>query len=446
MSQTKFVLGKALAAGLKPVVVINKVDRESARMNGEVENELFDLFVNLGATDSQLDYPTLYASGRVGWATPSVEQALAWSASPPTGLNMGALLDTVVDYIPPPCSSAALEEPLAIAINNIGTDTFLGALTTGIIESGTVEVGTMAKWLSRDGTASGEPARVGQVFITRGTTKEPLGCVAGAGDIVTVAGIGGATPPLAPPTLSMTFGANDGPLSGGEGVYLTASAIKSRLEKECENNVTIRVAKCATDSDKVDVFGRGEMQLGILIESMRREGYEFVVSPPRILMSSGEKGVVMEPIEEVTVDVDAEYSGMIIDSVARNSSVFCVVQQSLRCCVSCDKKLRFAVYDSFVVHEPKRSFIPLLRELDLTLRCAYAKAERHKYRIADTVCMHAFANRLTSNRKGALLEIKESGQGKTRLQFHVPSRGLLGFGPEARSQTHGSAIINSTFR
>jgi GTP-binding protein len=299
-------------------------------MNGEVENELFDLFVNLGATDSQLDYPTLYASGRVGWATPSVEQALAWSASPPTGLNMGALLDTVVDYIPPPCSSAALEEPLAIAINNIGTDTFLGALTTGIIESGTVEVGTMAKWLSRDGTASGEPARVGQVFITRGTTKEPLGCVAGAGDIVTVAGIGGAvgdtittaegglevplqTPPLAPPTLSMTFGANDGPLSGGEGVYLTASAIKSRLEKECENNVTIRVAKCATDSDKVDVFGRGEMQLGILIESMRREGYEFVVSPPRILMSSGEKGVVMEPIEEVTVDVDAEYSGMIID-------------------------------------------------------------------------------------------------------------------------------------
>lgn len=382
MSQTKFVLGKALAAGLKPVVVINKVDRDTARMGGDVDNEIFDLFVNLGATDEQLEYPTLYASGRMGWATPHLDQALFWSGNPPEGLKMGGLLDTVVEHIPAPCQPETLDDPFALAINNVGVDTFLGPMATGRIESGSVEIGRLCRFLTRDGAAKGEPARVTQIFVTRGTTREPLGGAAGAGDIVTVCGIGGAvgdtittvdagvdsplnTPPMAPPTLAMTFGANDGPLQG-EGDKLTASSIKARLVKETENNVTIMVQPCPTDTDKVDVFGRGEMQFGILIEGMRREGYEFIVSPPRILTSTDENGNKMEPIEEVTIDVDAEYSGLMID-------------------------------------------------------------------------------KLTSNRKGALIDMRESGRGKSRLIFNVPSRGMLGLAPEARNDTHGSAIVNSTF-
>ncbi|KAG5176697.1 MBipA, mitochondrial GTPase [Tribonema minus] len=383
MSQTKFVLGKALAAGLRPVVVINKVDRDSARLSGDVENELFDLFVNLGADDAQLEYPTLYASGRAGWATTHLDNAVVWSKAPPPALRMEALLDAILEHVPPPCGAAALEEPFALAVNNIGADNFLGPLTTGKVESGVLRVGAMARWLARDGQSQGAPAKVAQVFVTRGTTREPLIGAAGAGDIVTIAGIGGAvgdtitaaeggvdaplaTPPLPPPTLSMTFGANDGPLGGTEGSTLTASAIRARLERETENNVTLRVAQCVTDVDKVDVFGRGEMQLGILIETLRREGFEFVVSPPRVLTAVGEQGEALEPYEEVTVDVDAEHSGLIID-------------------------------------------------------------------------------RLTGNRRGSLIEIKDSSEGKTRLLFTIPSRGLLGFGPEARSATRGSAIVNSVF-
>ncbi|CAM9765763.1 unnamed protein product, partial [Chrysoparadoxa australica] len=385
MSQTKFVLGKALAAGLKPIVVINKVDRPSARLNGEVENELFDLFVSLGASDDQLEYPTLYASAKVGWVTECPEEALVFAERGET-LKMASLLDTIVSYIPPPFDGSALDMPFALAVNNIGTDPYLGTLTTGKIEGGTVGVGQAVKVLSRDGNCSGESHKVAQIFVSRGMEKVPLEGFAGAGlcDIVTLAGPPGwvgdtitdfeegldtplVTPPLAPPTLAMTFAANDGPLCGHDGgTSLTASAIKRRLLKETENNVTISVTKCPTDSEKLDVHGRGELQLGILIENMRREGFEFCVSPPRIVYQRDERGQKLEPVEEVTVDVDAEYSGVVMD-------------------------------------------------------------------------------RLSSAREGELIEMKESGVGKTRMVFTVPTRSLLGFGSEIKQETRGSAVVNSIF-
>ena len=384
MSQTKFVLGKALERGLKPVVVINKYDRDSARTNGEVEDELFELFVNLGATDEQADYATLYASGKQGWATNDQDIAQKWRSTEPANPDFGALLDAIVECVPAPCDLTALNKPFALAVNNIGHDPYLGPLVTGKIESGTVGAGASCLRLERDTGAASDPSNLSDVLITRGTSKQPLNAsAAGAGDIVTLAGVSGSvgdtitsaengvsepldTPPLAPPTLGMTFGSNDGPLRGKDGDKLTGSVLKTRLHKETENNVTIRAERCETDAEKTDIFCRGELQLGILIEEMRREGFEFTVSPPRVLTTEDEQGNILEPVEEVTVDVENEYTGAII-------------------------------------------------------------------------------HMLTSDRKGELLEMRELGEGRSRLVFEVPSRGLLGFQSEARAETHGSAVVNAVF-
>ncbi|CAM9365754.1 unnamed protein product [Phaeothamnion confervicola] len=405
MSQTKFVLGKALTLGLTPVVVLNKADRPTARLGGEVENEVFDLFVALGANDDQLDYPTLFASAKAGWATGDAARAMAWAVAPPPPPAMAELFDTVLRTVPAPAEPDAVDRPFAMTVNNIGSDQYLGPLATGKIVSGFVEPGKGVKVLQRTGragggsggggagtaaaaaaaaAASGEPFKVTSVFITRGQVREPLGSAAGAGDIVTIAGVPCGvgdtvtcaiegltepleTPALAPPTLAMTFGPNDGPLGGKEGKLVSAAQIKARLLKETENNVTLTVTQCATDAEKVEVHGRGELQLGILMETMRREGFELCVSPPRILTTKcPDTGDELEPVEEVTIDVDAEYSGLVID-------------------------------------------------------------------------------RLTGSRKGVLIEMKDGGEDKQRLVFHVATRGLLGFGPETRADTRGSAVINSVF-
>eukprot|EP00752_Nemacystus_decipiens_P013062 g11552.t1 len=384
MSQTKFVLTKALAAGLRPMVVLNKVDRDSARLSGEVENEIFDLFVQLGADDEQMEYSTLYASGKQGWATEDLDEAIEWCKTPPEP-SMRFLLDHITETVPAPYDAGALSQPFAMAVNNIGSDQYLGRLATGKIVSGVVEVGMPVKTLGRLG--GGEqtgPHKVAELFVTRGVTREPLGASsAGAGDIITVAGadcsVGDTiacaeegrenplpTPGVAPPTLAMVFGVNTSPLGGKDGTHMTASKIKDRLNFETENNVTILVNKVSSDPDKAEVLGRGELQLGILIENMRREGYEFCVSPPRVLTTEDEEGNTLEPIEEVTVDVDSEYTGVVID-------------------------------------------------------------------------------RLTGSRRGVMMEMKDAHEGKTRLMFEVPSRGLMGFGAEIRQETHGSAVVNSTF-
>ncbi len=413
-AQTKFVLSKALDAGLRPLLVMNKADRPTARLQGDVESDIFDLFAALGASDEQLDYPTFFASASAGWCTQDSDEAAEWSqrgldAVPQGVLDAGLspLLDALVEHVEPPLAAAGEDgedggdggdgmaaiaaAPFALAVNSVATDPFLGRLATGRIHSGSVRPGDLCEVLARDGAAGADPdlvavpakgpaSKVGGVFFNRGLERAPLERPAGAGDIVTLAGIdcdvGDTitiagdparrvvapldTPPLAPPTLSMAVGPNTGPMQGKEGSIVTASRIKDRLLKETDNNVTIDVK---VDGERCEVFGRGELQLGILLEQMRREGFEMAVSPPRIVVDAHG----MEPVEEVYVDVDQEHAGTMI-------------------------------------------------------------------------------NMLTGERRGALVETREDPEsGRASLLFHVPTRGLLGFNSEAATATRGSAVVNHLF-
>ncbi len=415
-AQTKFVLSKALDAGLSPLLVLNKADRPTSRLQGDCESEIFDLFASLGADDEQLDYPTYFASAAAGWVTDDVDAASAWSQGEAVPADVQArglspLLDALIEHVDSPSFASnendelggggvdealrsdpafIAEAPFGLAVNSVSADTFLGRLATGRIISGSVSPGDSCETLARgaaDDLAPGEtcpakapPARVQGVFYNRGLERVPLERPAGAGDIVTVAGVDCdvgdtitlaqpaerrmrrplVTPPLAPPTLSMTVGPNTGPLQGKEGSKVTGSAIKDRLLKETDNNVTIDVV---VDGERCEVFGRGELQLGILLEQMRREGFEMCVSPPKIVV--GEDG--QEPIEEVFVDVDQEYVGTII-------------------------------------------------------------------------------NLLTGSRKGFIVDQTEDLEtGRCAVTFHVPTRGLLGFNAEAASATRGSAVVNHLF-
>ena len=411
MAQTKYVLSRALSLGLKPVVVLNKVDRSDALSkveSGETESQVLDLFDNLGASEEQMEYLTLYASARNGWVTENVEVAMKLANEQDVAsenVKMNVLLDAILQHIPEPAVHVHNDPPenesndaevykddkFSLAATTVGYDQYLGRTCTGRIYSGSVSINDNIAVLKRDATELPDSLPTGTLtglFVNRGISRTPLEpAVASAGDIVTLAGVpdsiavgdtvtGAAdpvavpieTPPLAPPTLSMDFGANTGPFVGKEGTIVTSSRIRQRLMEETDNNVTISVVKSETDSEKTVVYGRGELQLGILVETMRREGYEFMISPPRIVTKTcPETGKKMEPFEEVIVDVDAEYSGTVIDA-------------------------------------------------------------------------------LTGARKGVLLEMTEnSADGKTRLIFEVPSRGLLGFGPEIATLTRGTAVVNHCF-
>ena len=434
MSQTKYVLSRALSMGLKPIVLLNKLDRGEAITNvdskngGKVESELFDLFDRLGATEDQLDYPTLYAAARSGWVCDNLPDAITIvkggfaAGETPTsrGVDMSKLLDAIITHIPPPkkaliksgdaasCHQVvpvagepkAGQNNFALAATMVGRDRFLGRTATGKVYQGALTVGQKVTYLRRDGSAIPDADRaksvstITGVFIHRGVTRAPLGSEkAVAGDIVMLAGLpdsiavgdtivrvdevaaadAAGTPllpvstlPLAPPTLSMDFGANDSPLSGKEGTIVTSSRVRDRLVFETDNNVTLAIGPCEGDAEKNTVYARGELQLGILIETMRREGYELTVSPPKIVFSEDEDGNKMEPFEEVTVDVDSEYVGDVVNS-------------------------------------------------------------------------------LTGPRKASMIDMKETGSGKSRIVFEMPSRGLLGFGPEIATQTRGSAVVTHTF-
>jgi GTP-binding protein len=398
-AQTKFVLSKALNAGLSPILVLNKADRATSRLDGDLESELFDLFASLGANDEQLDYPTYYASAVAGWVTDDVDEASAWSQgeTPPKHVmerGFAPLLDALVAFVPPPMldddDANKADAPFSLAVNSVGRDPFVGRIATGRIHSGFVKAGDMCDVLERGVFLGNDPdmimlpsksgsMKVQGIFANRGLARVPLEGSAGPGDIVTIAGVDCdvgdtvtsslpekrvaeplTTPPLAPPTLSMTVGPNTSPLQGQEGTILTASKIKDRLLFETDNNVTINVQ---VDGERCEVYGRGELQLGILLEEMRREGYEMTVSPPKIVLDDNG----MEPVEEVYVDVDAEHAGTII-------------------------------------------------------------------------------NMLTGSRKGILLESKEDiDSGRISLLFHCPTRGLLGFNGEAATATRGSAVVNHLF-
>ena len=317
MPQTKFVTSKALALGLRPIVVLNKVDKPDAEP-ARALNEVFDLFANLGATDEQLDFPHLYASGRSGWADSELD-------GPRKDLN--ALFDLVMRHVPAPAQIARRSEPFQMLATTLSADPFIGRILTGRVEAGTLRAGETIKAITRDGERI-EQFRVSKVLAFRGLTQTPIDA-AEAGDIVTLAGMSKATvadtlcaleidaalpaQPIDPPTISVTFGINDSPLAGKEGSKVQSRVIRERLMKEAEINVAIKVSDTES-GDAFEVAGRGELQMGVLIENMRREGFELSISRPRVLFRDVD-GVKCEPIEEVTIDVDDEYTGPVIEKL-----------------------------------------------------------------------------------------------------------------------------------
>ncbi len=317
MPQTKFVTSKALALGLRPIVVLNKVDKPDAEPDRAL-NEVFDLFANLGADDEQLDFPAMYASGRSGWADMELDGPRR---------DLSAMFDLIVDHVPAPRQVAAIEQPFRMLATTLGADPFIGRILTGRVEAGRVTVGETIKALSRTGDKI-EQFRVTKIQAFRGLAFQPID-VAEAGDIVTLSGMSKATvadtlcdlsvdtplpaQPIDPPTISVTFGINDSPLAGRDGKKVQSRVIRERLMKEAESNVAIRVTD-TPGGEAFEVAGRGELQMGVLIENMRREGFELSISRPQVLMRE-ENGQQMEPIEDVTIDVDDEFSGTVIEKI-----------------------------------------------------------------------------------------------------------------------------------
>ncbi len=321
MPQTKFVLGKALKMGLKPIVCLNKVDRPHADPD-RVLNDAFDLFAAMGATDDQLDFPHLYASGKNGWATLDMSQPSE---------TLAPMFDLIVDHVPEPKAVPRKDEPFQMLSVLIESDPFLGRLLTGRIEAGRAVPGMAIRALSRDGKEI-ERGRITKVLAFRGLKRQPVDGGTEAGDIVAIAGLSKATvadtlcalevtealpaQPIDPPTISMTVSVNDSPLAGREGDKVQSRVIRDRLLKEAESNVAIRVGETA-EKDAYEVAGRGELQLGVLIESMRREGFEVSISRPRVVFQKDEEtGERLEPVEDVMIDVDDEFSGIVIEKLS----------------------------------------------------------------------------------------------------------------------------------
>ena len=317
MPQTKFVTGKALALGLKPIVVVNKIDRADGRAQ-EVLDEVFDLFVTLGASDEQLDFPVLYASGRNGYASEDMDAREG---------DLKPLFEKILTHVPTP--EADFDGPFKFLVTLLDRDNFLGRILTGKVQSGTVKVNSPIHALDSDGKII-ETGRASKLLAFRGLERVPVE-EARAGDIISIAGMTEATvantiadtsvteplhaQPIDPPTLSMRFAVNDSPFAGREGTKVTSRMIRDRLEREAESNVAIKVTESA-DKDSFEVAGRGELQLGVLIETMRREGFELGISRPRVLYATDETGKRTEPYETVMIDVDDEYAGTVVEKMA----------------------------------------------------------------------------------------------------------------------------------
>ena len=317
MPQTKFVTGKALALGLRPIVVVNKIDRADERTQ-EVLDEVFDLFVSLDATEEQLDFPVLFASGRNGYAS---EDALAREGT------LTPLFQKIVDHVPQPKADEDGEFKMLVTL--LDRDNFLGRILTGLVLSGTVKVNQQIHALNPDGKIV-ETGRASKIMSFRGLERVPVE-EAKAGDIISLAGLTTATvadtiaepsvteplqaQPIDPPTLSMRFSVNDSPMAGREGTKVTSRMIRDRLLREAESNVAVRITE-SDDKDSFEVAGRGELQLGVLIETMRREGFELGISRPRVLFREDENGKPTEPYETVVIDVDDEHSGTVVEKMA----------------------------------------------------------------------------------------------------------------------------------
>ena len=330
MPQTKFVTGKALRLGLRPIVLINKVDRSDARAH-EVHDEVFDLFASLDATDEQLDFPTLFASGRNGWASEKLEEP---------GGDLTPLFNLIVKHVPPP--KVDVNAPFSMLVTTLEADPYLGRVLTGRIATGMAKLNMAVKAMNRDGEVI-EQGRLSKLMAFRGLERTPIE-EAQAGDIIAIAGLAGVTvadtiaapevmsplpsQPIDPPTLSMIFLINDSPLAGREGDKVTSRVIRDRLMREAEGNVAIKVED-TPEGDAFEVSGRGELQLGVLIETMRREGFELAVSRPRVINRIDAKtGEKLEPIEEVVIDVDEDYSGVVVDKMGQRKAEMTDMRQS----------------------------------------------------------------------------------------------------------------------
>ncbi|MEQ9115514.1 MAG: translational GTPase TypA [Rickettsiales bacterium] len=366
MPQTKFVLSKALKLGLKPIVIINKIDRGDARPD-EVIDEVFDLFVSLDANEDQLDFTILYAAGRDGWCTKELEDER---------VDFKPLFDTIVAEVPAPNVDAT--KPFSMLATLLQSDPYLGRILTGKVYSGIGKINSSIKAMNLDGKTI-ESGRLTKLFGFEGIEKVPSETVQ-AGDIVAIAGLEKASvsdticstefsepiksTPIDPPTMSIMIGANNSPLAGTEGDKVTSRMILDRLNKEAETNVAISIRE-SDEKDFFTVSGRGELQLGVLIENMRREGFELSVSKPMVLYKQDKSGQKLEPIEEAVIDVDEEYSGVIVEKL--------------------------------------------------------------------------------SQRKGDMIEMRPSMGGKTRIIFHIPTRGLIGYQREFMTDTKGTGVLNRLF-
>jgi GTP-binding protein len=413
LPQTKFVVSKALKQGLRPIVVINKIDRPDER-HETVLNEIFDLFAALDASDEQLDFPVLYGSGRDGWMAVDPKGPKA---------DVTTLFELVVAHVPPPTVE---EGPFRLLATTLEADPYLGRILTGRISSGSVRPNQTIKAISRDGVLI-ETARVTKVLAFRGLERTGVD-LAEAGDIVAIAGITQATvadtlcdpsvdtpflaQPIDPPTLSMMFRINDGPFAGQEGDRVQSRVIRERLLKEGERNVAIRVTE-STDSDAYEVAGRGELQLGILIETMRREGFELTLSRPQVLFTTDpETGKRLEPIEEVIVDVDEEHSGIVVQKLSERRGELMEMRPSG------GHRLRL------VLHVPTRGLIGYQGEV-LTDTRGTAVMNR---------LFHGYAphkGEIPGRRTGVLIS-NASGEATAYSLFYLQERGALMIDPQTR--------------
>ncbi len=414
LPQTKFVVSKALKQGLRPIVVINKIDRPDERHNA-VLNEIFDLFAGLDATDEQLDFPVLYGSGRQGWMAPD-------PAGPRT--DLGPLFELVLRHVRPPIVE---DGPFRLLVTTLEADPYLGRVLTGRITSGSVKPNQAIKALRRDGTLI-ESGRVTKVLAFRGLERTGVD-LAEAGDIVAIAGLTQATvadtlcepsveaafaaQPIDPPTLAMLFRINDGPFAGQEGDKVQSRVIRDRLIREAERNVAIRVSELPDTKDAYEVAGRGELQLGILIETMRREGFELTVSRPRVVIETDrETGQKLEPVEEVIVDVDEAYSGVVVQKLSERRAELI------------DMRPSGGGRQRLVFHAPTRGLIGYQGEL-LTDTRGTAVLNRLFHGYAP------FRGEIGGRRTGVLVS-NAAGEATAYSLFNLQERGAMMIDPQTR--------------
>ena len=406
MPQTKFVLAKALKQGLKPIVVINKLDKADQRAD-EVLNETFDLFVSLDANEEQLDFPVIYASGRSGWATKEIDGPRE---------NLNPLLDLVIDHVKP--AEFDKTKPFAMLSTLLYADSFLGRSLVGRISQGTAKANQQIKAINLDGEKVDE-GRLTKIFRYEGTKKVPIE-VGEAGDIVVIAGLEKAnvadticdtevdTPiqatPIDPPTMSIKITVNSSPLAGTEGKKLTSTQIRERLVQEAQNNVGISFSE-NENKDSFEISGRGELMLEILLTQMRREGFEMTVSPPRVLFQKNENGEKLEPIEEITMDLDEEFSSKVIDSMNKRKGKLIDLKDTGK-----NKK-------RLIFHAPTRGLMGYTsRFLTLTKGTGVINRIFHSY--------GKFEGDMEGRRNGALISM-EQGKAVAFAIYNLQARGEM---------------------